>query len=290
MALLSLTQSISTLHPIVILVAPPRSLSTALLRMISQTGVFQMINEPSARAYHAAHYPNEAAFYSESACQSYADVAEYLFDRAKQGPVFVKEMSFAFEAFIRSQPDIAAYFKIQFVFLLRDPHAAMISYYKKLLPDYREFLMPILVPLTGYDALYRSYGWLCKQGIQRPYLMHAESLYHAPESAISALCEYLHIPFQANYLQWDPLDHRSGRYAWEEYKRHEVTTHWHQDAILSQGFHQPTVYETDSEGHPTFSEIRDAVHQTQCQAAYEKNRGYYEKLIKEMVCVDSLLT
>jgi hypothetical protein len=83
-------------HPIVILISPPRSLSTAFLRMISARGDFTCLHEYFSCCY---AQKNEATIVGTWLRQdaplpkTFAEIKNVIFETAKKSPVFVKEMS-----------------------------------------------------------------------------------------------------------------------------------------------------------------------------------------------------
>jgi hypothetical protein len=252
-------------NKIIFLVAPPRSLSTAMLRMMGERNDLIVMNEPACCVYNQNHYPPSRHFYSEQALTSYEAVKDKILSHAEDNQIFIKEMSFSFEEFIKAEPDLMADPNIYFTFLLRDPHPCMISYYKKMSPDTLDYIIGDFGHLTGFPALYNSFRLIQDNAFHKPYVLHAEQLYEDSQNTIRALCDYLKIPYEDNHLTWDNLGETfNGFKAWQENKKPELTRHWHQEAIDSQGFHQPTQYELDDGGQPVFSEITNNAHRSKC--------------------------
>lgn len=263
-------------NKIIFLVAPPRSLSTAFLRMMGERSDLTVMNEPSCCVFNHAHYPHSQQFYTEDVLTSYGDVRKKILLAAKDHPLFIKEMSFSFEEFIKSEPDLMKDPNIYFIFLLRDPHPCIISYYKKISPQAVEFIISDFGDLTGYRSLYAGFQMIKDNAIHAPYIIHAEQLYDNAAKTVSDFCEYVNMPYNGDHLSWSNLGEKfTGFEEWQENKKREFTHHWHQEAILSQGFHQPTIYEVDEQCQPTFSEITNSAHKKKCIEVYQESKSLY---------------
>lgn len=266
-------------NKIIFLIAPPRSLSTAFLRMMAGRKDFTIFNEPSSAVFNKAHYPHSAFVYSEKAYNAYADVHEAIICAAEKKPVFIKEMSFAFEEFIATCTDLIKNPQVFFIFLVRDPHPATISYYKKLPESYIEFMLPELERLTGFSALYKVFDQLQHSAKNKPYIIDAKDLYKNPEKTIENFCQFVNIPHSKAFLHWEILSGNLVADIWHEKKKPAFTKHWHNEAMRSQGFHASKVYTLDESKKPCFDEIENPMHREKCISVYEKNRFFYEALL-----------
>ena len=270
-------------NKIIFLVAPPRSLSTAVLRMMGARGDLILINEPACSIYNQTRYPPSKQFYTEQAPGSYAEVKNKILSYAVDNQVFIKEMSFSFEAFIKAVPELMADPNIYFTFLLRDPHPCIISYYKKMQQDTIDFIIEDFDHLTGFPALYNSFRFVQDNAINKPCVIHAEQLYNNTKNTVRAFCNQLNISYDDKHLNWRNLgDTFDGLEVWKESKKPELTRHWHGEAIVSQNFHEPTHYELDKHGKPAFSEIANPVHRSKCVEVY-RNSMILHNLISESV-------
>ncbi len=262
-------------HKMIFLIAPPRSLSTAFLRMMATRQDFMIYNEPVSHIYNKKHYPHSEGFYTAHQ-NTYNEVKKRLYASMTHHHVFVKEMSFAFEEFINSEPELLDNKNVFFVFLLRNPQHCLISYYKKIPADYLEFMVPNLAKLTGYQALYKSFEMIQTCASNKPHIIHAEQLINDTVNTIQSFCQHVEIPFKKEYLQWNSLgDDFTGRQEWQENKKTESIYHWHQEAIQSRGFHLPTSYAVDENNHPLFSEIENRDHKKICMKVYQENKAFY---------------
>lgn len=266
-----------TTNNIIFLVAPPRSLSTTFLRVMAYYDAIKLMNEPACGVFNKMHYPYSQHMYAPNALATYQEVSDAILLAAEHQTVFVKEMSFSFEEFMRERLDFIKNPKVFFVFLLRDPHPCIISYYKKISPGDLDYLMPHIEELTGFRALYHGFKRVQQEAINKPYVVHAEHLWREPEVTMNVFCDYVGLPFDRACLSWVPLAEQfTGFQEWQESKKIEFTRHWHHDAMVSQGFHQPGVYDMDENHQPTFDEIHHPVHKSQCIKAYQQSKMFYD--------------
>ena len=133
LAVLILSLEVLAHHKIVYLISPPRSLSTAFLRMIQTRGDFLILHEPTMAAYcnvFSKEFGEKT--YKKDAPKTFQEVEEKILKAADNCPVFVKEMSVSSREFFSDQPHFIENVHVRFVFLIRNPHGMMISHYKKL--------------------------------------------------------------------------------------------------------------------------------------------------------------
>ncbi len=272
-------------HKIVILIAPPRSLSTAFLRMMEARKDFLIMNEPSQIAWHLSEgrtYVLANFKGKEQPPKTYAEVKAEIFKRAEESNVFVKEMGTAVCNFLLNDAELVTNPNVYFVFLVRDPHRTILSYYKKIGSIdqlYRPFSF-----LVGYKSCYRVYTHIKDNGVRTPYIVRAEDLYDNAEPALADLCAYLGIDNKPEALHWQALGKDfTGAKEWSELKDKNGTHIWHGVALESTGFmKQQHQYKVDKHGMPTFEEITNESHRKKCCAAYQENVVYYQQFLQEM--------
>lgn len=266
-------------HKIIYLISPPRSLSVAFLRMMEARKDFAIMHEPSQWAFNKGrgNYGAENWFV-EQAPQNYNEVKEQILNRAQHSDVFVKEMGFAVRDFLLEEKALLENPNIYFVFLIRNPHATVISMFNKLhkvTNDFSEFSY-----LAGYRSTYEIYERVKNTAVHMPYVICTEDLYAQPERTVRKFCEYVGIQYKPEAMNWQNLgDSFSGQQEWHEIKYKESTQHWHGEAIHSTGFGVPTQYKRDGNGMPTFEELANPHHRKICRDAYDENVAYYELLL-----------
>ena len=268
-------------HPIIVQVSPPRCLSTAALRMWQARGDCEVLNEPFIAPFLLKDMHKEDVIktgqWRAQAPQSYDYVLRKILAMSESKPVFVKEISFALMDLMRTDATLLRNKNVQFVFLIRNPHHIISSYYKILKFVGKNFCYEI-----GFQALYELYELVEKYAHKKPIIVCAEDLYTNPYDTIQLLCHRLQIPFVEQMMQWEDLgDSFEGVREWHETKKLDVIHHWHKNAIRSTGFHKPSEYEVDQNGYPTFSEVVNMWDRELCFDAYEINKKYYDLLVQE---------
>lgn len=266
-------------YKIIIQVSPPRCLSTASLRMWQARGDCEVLNEPFLAPFLLGDNINKDLINSQwrpEMVKSFEQKFREISLLAMNSHVFVKEISFTLVNFLRSQPSLLKNHQVHFVFLIRNPHNIICSYYKGVKRPNDTLWHEI-----GFHSTYEIYTMVKKWGVNKPVIVCAEDLCNDPYSAAQRLCESLDIPFMEHMLQWEDLgDSFEGVHEWHETKQSSATHYWHKDAIRSTGFHKPSEYEVDKKGYPTFSEVKKE-HKKMCFEAYRINNEYYERLLNE---------
>lgn len=272
-------------NKIVILIAPPRSLSTAFLRMMEARKDFVIMNEPSQYAWHLSEgrkYVLDGFEENERPPISYEEVKAEIFKRAEHSNVFAKEMGLAVCNFLLNDKELVNNPNVYFVFLIRDPHATILSNYKKI--GSLERLYCPFSTLVGYAACYTLFDHFAKNGVRRPHVLRAEDLYDNAEPTVSRLCDYLEIEHKPEALHWESKGKEfTGKEEWNEFKDRSGTQTWHDVALQSTGFVKAAhTYAVNENGLPTFAEVKNAAHRKKCFVAFKDNWPYYRLLMREV--------
>lgn len=264
-----------TAYKIIYLISPPRSMSVAFLRMMDARGDFTVLHEPTVRPYDNIHYPELTKdWWNTTAFNTFDEVEEHILQKSKNTNVFVKEMTFSSAEFLQrtgmlKQPNVHT------IFLLRNPHHVVISFYNKCNAIPNEYSR-----LIGYKETYELFKYALVHGSHKPIILRTEDLYTQPKKTVRAICKALDIAFKPESLHWQDLGPGfSGEHEWREIKRTDLFQYWHGDAIKSTGFSKPRSYNVDEQGNPTFEEIANQEHRNACIDAYEKNLSWYTKLL-----------
>lgn len=275
--LVSASMMIGVEHKIVIQVSPPRCLSTASLRAWQARGDFQVMNEPFISAFILQDENSKnitEQWWRADAPLTFDVVHQKILQMAQAGPVFVKEESFVVKTYLESNPSLLYDPNVYFVFLIRNPHHSVSSFYKghgRVTENFSYY--------AGFQPCYEVFEMVQQLGMNRPILLHAEDLYTQPYEITQQLCAALDIPFLENMLEWDNLGSSfTGIQEWHELKNPELTHRWHGAAIRSTRFHRPNEYEVDEQGEPTFAEIAHEADRAACMEAYYANKKYYDLL------------
>ncbi len=181
--------------------SPPRSLSTAFLRMIQSRGDFQIIHEPLTYAYKIIHHPEwSTAGFRPEAPQSYEAVKTLITETASLKWTFIKEMGFVAKDFFLQFPELLHDENTYFVFLVRNPHHSFISHYRKS-PSIFDGLTEIL----SYQTIYDFFQTIKGVTVHPPLVISAEDLYLHPREVVKQFCEHVGIPLIEGSLSWPDL-------------------------------------------------------------------------------------
>jgi|GEM_PF-637589 len=269
----------ATHHKIMYLIATPRSLSTAFIRAMHARGDMEIFNEPAQQAWMIENGNSLTQdWYIPDTPTTSSQVVDLLLDTAQTRSVFAKDQSFIVQNLLEHDHRLLHDPHVIFAFLLRNPHHAIISFYKKWGRVIENFSY-----LVGYQSLYTLFLHIKEQTDKIPVVVCTENLYTNPENTVRKFCAEVDIPFLPHALHWQSLDEQcDGITEWHETKNFELTHYWHGDAIFSTSFTQPTQYEVDADGKPTFLEITNPLDRQICQQAYEENLKYYHLFLNTL--------
>jgi hypothetical protein len=279
-------------HKLVVLISIPRSLTTAFLRAMKQCN-FLVMNEPGILPYQQAtlNHDHLIAFTQSSAIASIASFAEVqtrIKNQLISNDVFIKDFACDTPHYIFEQGNLINNQHCYVIFLIRDPHASLVSIYRKLnkyhtlhgLSD--ESLIDPLHPLTNklmsYEFLYHTYEMVKASAHHTPIIVCAEDICTDAEHIMKQVCNFIDIPFNDKIINWQAHDDVSSQNVLGDDKPQAISAFWHSDALHSTQFHALTTYAVDHEGLPTFEEISDKSLRVKYQEVYKECLPYYEKL------------
>lgn len=210
--------------------SPPRSLSTAFLRMMIERGDHEVIHEPFSSIVVQGHVT-----IGEHTATTHEQLLDLLVERARDRPVFVKETT-EYDYLGNGGkriPDVGRH-----TFIVRDPRAAIASHYA---------MNPAMTCAeVGYEHQAEIAKLAYPHAGERPIVIEAEKLVADPAGTVADYCARVGIPFLASALSWAPEDHR----AWSR------TRQWHRDAAASSGFRAPKhEYEHTVDNTPLLAEF-----------------------------------
>ncbi len=118
------------MHPIIALWSHPRSMSTAMERMMRERGDLWCAHEPFMYDYYVGRGVRRMPAFEVQPDHpvDYADIRDMLLARAAAGPVFFKDMAYYVVPRILDDPAFLG--RLTHAFLIRDPVAAILSYHK----------------------------------------------------------------------------------------------------------------------------------------------------------------
>lgn len=263
-------------------ISTPRSCSTAFGRMFEARGDCLVMHELSMRPHDLLFFsPAQIRhLYTPDAPSTFDEVMQMIFKGLKKGHVLAKEISFSVQEFLHNHNALVCNPVVHFVFLVRNPHHTIISFFKKKDGQVNGNI--------GYKSLYEELVYLKKNAFNPPLIVFAEDLYNYPYEVARQLYEKLGISYKEESLHWESIE--SGSFDsknWVETKGTDtMIAHWHDAAMKSTGFTKPTQYEVDANGNPTFSEIADEKDRERCKEIYREELFYYTliQLEYENIC------
>lgn len=268
-------------NKIIYLISPPRTLSTVFLRFMDARGDMVIYNEPSQYAYLSQLSGGgiPGGFNTDIAFKTYAEAKKTILASAEERMVFVKDPSCAAYASIYNDEAFLTDANIEFCFIIRDPHASIISYYRALGIDWRGLQdFGWSVERRIYELQYALYKKITRLRKQAPVVISSEELAQHPAQMLSAFCDVMAIEFNATMLNWPSLQDTFDPVDWHDSKTLPSCNQWHNAAIVSTEFRPlERHYEVNSYGKPTFTEFNPKYHAILTEI-YENYLKFYTKM------------
>ncbi len=214
------------MHPIFALWSHPRSMSTAMERIMRERGDLRCHHEPFMYDYYLHRQVRIMPHFDAEKDRpvSYEDVREMLLQQAESEPVFIKDMSYY--VMPRIMQDAALSDRLVNCFLIRDPIASITSYFK-LDPD-------VTLEEVGLEAQAFHFKALADAGIDAP-VIRAEDVRRNTPAAMGALWRAIGLP---------PADHA---FSWQDEQPEDwkQVGEWHGKVSASKGIAPITQEEID---------------------------------------------
>jgi len=246
------------MNPIVFLWCHPRSMSTALERVMRERGDCACFHEPFMYDYYVARGVRRMPHFEveEDRPTAYADIRASVLEAAEGTAVFVKDM--AYYVVPRLFDDEAFADRITHCFLVRDP--------LKSIPSYFRLDEEMTSEEVGYEAQWRLFEWLRRRrGIAAPVL-EAEAVQRDPEGRINALWRRIGFEPCPEAFRWNaettPQD-------WQQ------VSGWHAHAQESRGICKP---ESESAEERLAAFERLAADAPRLRGFLEHHRPFHERL------------
>lgn len=182
------------MNPIVILWAHPRSMSTALERVMRERGDFECLHEPFLRYYYLEREKKELPHFDTKGGHpvSYADTRNMILTRAEETPVFAKDMSYYVIPELLEDVEFCRH--VRHCFLIRNPLRSIMSYYKL---DHT-----VSNDEIGLEAQWQHLRGLEKMGIDNSVVIEAEAVQTDTAGTMRLFWETLGLEFRAQALSW----------------------------------------------------------------------------------------
>ena len=209
------------MNPIVFLWAHPRSMSTAIERIMRERGDFECLHEPFLHHYYLELSDKPLPHFAskQNHPSGYRETRDFILQAAETSPVFAKDMSYYVMAEIFEDPEFCR--RIQHCFLIRNPLRSIASYFKL---DASMSLREV-----GIKTQWQHYSRLLDIGIVPGPVLEAEAIQADSAGMMRRFWRELGLDFRAHALEWKqdavPAD-------WEYVKG------WHRDVSQSRGIRQ----------------------------------------------------
>ena len=217
------------MHPIIVLWAHPRSMSTAIERVMRERGDFDCLHEPFLHYYYLERCGGKPLPHFDSEQEhpvSYTETRDMILQHAEQAPVFAKDMSYYVVPEILQDHEFCR--RIRHCFLIRNPLRSIMSYYK-LDPD-------LVLDEIGIEAQWQHLQGLQQLGIENSVVLEAEAVQVDAARAMGLFWQSLDLDNNEQALSWKqgstPQD-------WQ------YVQGWHQSVSDSQGIRALSSLETE---------------------------------------------
>lgn len=272
------TQINSSQNEIYYLISTPRSSLVEFLRMVGQSNAFRVMHIPGNWAYCHAHNYTELCkgWYRNDAPTNYTQVKDEILKEAAKAKVFVGENTHTANDFLIHNKEFTNSPQTKFIFLVRNPHGAIIEYYEKKKSYFDKLPQSQLSESIGLKNTYNLLQELKKSGNHSLLIIKSEDLYFKMRETVQTICKYLNIPFSENLINWKDLSANFVSFpGWHTIELTDCAKTWHMNAISSTSFTRPSVFAVDKDNNPTFEEVTNTAHRKICIDAYKENVRYY---------------
>ena len=217
------------MHPIIILWAHPRSMSTAIERVMRERGDLDCLHEPFLHYYYLERSGGKPLPHFDSEQDhpvGYVETRDMILQRAEQAPVFAKDMSYYVVPEILQDHDFCR--RVRHCFLIRNPLRSIMSYYR-LDPD-------LALDEIGIEAQWQHLRGLQQLDIDNSVVLEAEAVRADTTGAMRLFWQSLGLDYKSEALNWKQ---ESTPQDWQ------YVQGWHQTVSASRGIRQPGGHETE---------------------------------------------
>ena len=182
------------MNPIIILWCHPRSVSSAMARIMLERGDLKVFHEPFIYLYYVGDGKKKLAYFDVHPDHptSYVGIKEMILKGALDQPVFAKDMSYYVSDYIDKDPGFVK--RVTNTFLIRHPAKSIPSYYKL---DHA-----VLNEEIGLEAQWRHFEFAREVTGKTPLVIDADDLQRDAEATMRAYCAALDLEFLPHALSW----------------------------------------------------------------------------------------
>lgn len=244
-------------HPIIALWSHPRSMSTAMERVMRERGDLACFHEPFMYDYYVERSVRVMPHFDvdPEKPRRYEAIRDMLLAAGEAGPVFFKDMSYYVVPRIFADRAFAE--RVTHSFLIRDPVKAILSYYK-LDPD-------VTSEEIGLEAIWRHLDWARKLIGETPAVLSAERVQADPAGVMTAYWRRIGLPPAPHALSWAPEKPPED---WQQ------VAGWHGDVLASGGIQAMSAEEEAAQR----AEFENAAERSpKLRAFLDHHRPFYDK-------------
>jgi hypothetical protein len=245
------------MHPIIALWSQPRSMSTAMERVMRERGDLTCFHEPFMYYYYVERRVRVMPHFDvdPDKPRTYEAIRDMLLEAGESGPVFFKDMSYYVQP--RLFEDRAFAERLTHTFLIRDPVKSILSYYK-LDPD-------LTLEEVGLEAIWTHIEWVRERFGETPAILHAEAVQADTAGIMNAYWRKIGLPPTPHALSWAAKDVPED---WQE------VSGWHGDVTSKGGI----VALTEEEERELMAEFEAAAEAAPKLRDYlDHHRPFYDK-------------
>ncbi len=172
----------------------PRSMSTAVERIMRERGDLEVLHEPFMYHYYLGGDREKFTDFAPEADHptSYEGIRAMIRERAEAAPVFFKDMGYYVHETLGHDPGFAG--EMSHAFLIRDPREAVISYAKRQ-PDFT-------AEEVGIEAQWQLYAALRGMGLA-PTILFSEDIRRNPGAEMARYWAEVGLADATHALSWD---------------------------------------------------------------------------------------
>ena len=238
------------MNQIIMLWSHPRSVSSAMERIMLERGDLTVFHEPFIYLYYVGDGKKTLAYFDVRSDHptSYVGIRNMILEGARHNRVFAKDMSYYISDYIEGDPAFIK--RVTNTFLIRHPKKSIPSYYK-LDPEVRS-------EEIGLEAQWRHFELVREITGETPIVIDADDLQRHTEATMRVYSGALDLPFLPESLSWEEDIPES----WQH------VAGWHGDLAGTKGIGTKSKQKVDVDSSPTL------------RAYYDHHLPFYQKLRK----------
>jgi len=186
------------MYPIIALWSHPRSMSTAIERVMRERGDLVCRHEPFLYDYYVARKVRPMPHFEPEVGHpvTYEAIRDSLLEQGETGPVFFKDMSYYVMPRILEDPAFSR--RLTNCFLIRNPLASIASYHK-LDPEVTSEEIGIAAQWQHFSALLDLLG-------EAPPVLLAEAVQADTEGTMRAFWQRIGLPYREEAFSWSKTE------------------------------------------------------------------------------------